>query len=242
MTINVPFSQPVAAGTQLTSTVSYRLATDLPSLSIYDYWDPITAISRIITGSAVDVMELSVNGDQHEFTFTGPAADLLDSATFGGGTAGLNSFPSEPPLGIAKIGAVPGHLGQVWLGGAATQFFTVTEASIQLQNKVELRNQEFGSSYPRAVVPGQRQVNTTFSLFVQDDSHTIALYSAAKNRDAISVMLQMGKQKGQLMGAYLPSVIPVLPTFDDSETRLRWRFKNNSAQGTSDDEFYISFA
>ncbi len=56
------------------------------------------------------------------------------------------------------------------------------------------------------------------------------------------MMLQMGKQQGQLLGAYLPSVVPVIPAFDDSETRLRWRFKNNLAQGTSDDELYIAFA
>jgi hypothetical protein len=56
------------------------------------------------------------------------------------------------------------------------------------------------------------------------------------------MMLQMGKQKGQLLGAYLPSVLPVIPSFDDSEIRLRWQFENNFAEGTSDDEFYIAFA
>lgn len=240
--LNAPFSRPLTSGSQLTPTITYRLSTDLPSVSIYDYWDPITAISRIVTGAVVDTMQLSVNGDQHEVTFSGPAADLIDSVTFFSGTAGLNAFPTEPPLEATRPGAVPGHLGQAWLGGTTGQFFTVTEATIQLQNSIELRNREFGASYPRAAVPGLRQVNTTFSLFAQDDSQTIALYSAAKNRDAISMMLQMGKQKGQLMGAYLPSVVPVMPAFDDSETRLSWRFKNNLAEGTSDDEFLIAFA
>ncbi len=180
LTVNAPFSRLLASGTQLTPTVTYRLATDLPSISIYDYWDPITAVSRIVTGAAVNTMEISVNGDQHEFTFTGPAADLVDSATFTTGTAGLDGFPAEPGIQPTRPGAVPGHLGQAWLGGTASQFFTVTEATIQLQNSIELRNQEFGSSYPRAAVPGFRQVNTTFSLFAQDDSQTLALYSAAK--------------------------------------------------------------
>ena len=242
LTVNVPFSRLPVSGTQLTPTVTYRLATDLPSITIYDYWDPITAISRIVTGAAVEMMEIAINGDQHEFAFAGPAADLVDSTTFSSGTAGLDAFPSEPVVAQMKAGAVPGHLGQAWIGGTASQFFTVTEATIQLRNGIELRNQEFGSSYPRAAVPGQRQVNTTFSLFAQDDSQTLALYSAAKNRDTISMMLQMGKQKGQLMGAYLPSVVPVVPFFDDSQTRLRWQFKNNLAQGASDDELYIAFA
>ncbi len=242
VTVNAPFSQSLVAGSQLSPTATYRLSTNLPSLSIYDYWDPVTAVSRIITGAAVDVLQLSINGDQHEFTFTGPAADLVDSVSFTAGTAGLNSFPDEPSVQVPSAGPVPGHLGQAWLGGTACQFFTVTEATIRLQNSLELRTQEFGSSYPQSTVPGQRQVSTSFSLFAQDDSQTLALYAAARNRTPISMMLQMGKQKGQLMGAYLPSVVPVIPSFDDSETRLRWRFENNLAEGTSDDELYIAFA
>jgi hypothetical protein len=240
--INAPFSQPLVSGIQLSSTITYRLATALPSISIYDYWDPVTAVSRILNGAAVDVLQLSVNGDQHMFAFSGLAADLIDSVTLIGGNAGLTSFPNEPVLALTNGGAVPGHLGQAWLGSTTRQFFTVLEASIRLQNNLELRNHEFGSSYPRAAVAGQRQVSTSFSLYAQDDTQTLALYSAAKTQTPISIMLQMGKQKGQLMGAYLPSVVPVLPTFDDSETRLRWQFNNNLAQGTSDDELYIAFA
>jgi hypothetical protein len=242
LTLNAPFSNPVVKGASLNATTAYRLGKDLPSISVYDYWDPATALSRIVTGASVDFMEISVSGDQHEFTFSGPAADVVDSVTFSSGTAGLNSFPMEPDIVQTTRGAVAGHLGQAWLGGTASQFFTLTEASIQVQNGIVLRNQEFGCSFPRSTTAGIRQVNTSFSLFAQDNSQTLALYSAAKKLDAISVMLQMGKQKGQLMGIYLPSVAPVIPAFDDSETRLRWMFKNNPVQGTSDDEFYIAFA
>jgi len=242
LTINAPFSNPLKNGAPLNATIAYRLGKDLPSMSIYDYWDPATALSRIVTGATVEFLDISVSGDQHEFAFSGPAADLIDSLTFLTGTAGLNSFPMEPEIVPTSRGAVPGQLGQAWLGGTASQFFTLTEASIQVQNRIELRNQEFGCSYPRSTTAGIRHVNTSFSLFAQDNSQTLALYSAAKELDTISIMLQMGKQKGQLMGIYLPSVASVIPAFDDSETRLRWTFKNNSVQGTSDDEFYIAFA
>jgi len=242
LTVNTPFSDALVSGTPLNTTITYRLATQLPSISIYDYWNPSTALSRIILGAAVDVMKISATGDQHEFTFAGPAADLVDSVTFSDGNAGLNSFPMEPELMPSNSGAVPGHLGQAWLGGTANRFFTLTEANIQLINSIELRNQEFGFCWPRSTTPGMRQVNTSFSLFAQDDTQTLALYTAAKQLDTISIMLQMGKQKGQLMGVYLPSVEPVLPAFDDSETRLRWTFQNNLAGGTSDDELYIAFA
>jgi hypothetical protein len=37
-------------------------------------------------------------------------------------------------------------------------------------------------------------------------------------------------------------MVPDVPEFDDSETRLQWKFQNDRAQGTADNELYISFA
>ena len=54
-------------------------------------------------------------------------------------------------------------------------------------------------------------------------------------------MLQLGEQIGQLFGAYMPAMVPEVPEFDDSETRLQWKFQNDRAQGTVDDELYIAF-
>src|SRR5579884_4116225 len=76
--LNAPFSKTAGQNAALSPAMTYRLATTLPSVTLYDYWDPVTAVSRIITGAAVDTFEILVNGDYHELTFTGPAADLLD--------------------------------------------------------------------------------------------------------------------------------------------------------------------
>ena len=54
-------------------------------------------------------------------------------------------------------------------------------------------------------------------------------------------MFQLGEQSEQLFGAYMPAMVPEVPEFDDSETRLQWKFQNSRAQGTVDDEFYIAF-
>jgi hypothetical protein len=202
----------------------------------------VAAVSRMVAGAAVDALEISVNGDYHEFVFSGPAADLLDSSSFVPGSAGLAGFPSEPALGSFDYSIVPGHLGQAWLGSSATQFFTLTEANIVLKNNIGLRNQEFGSSYPRAVAPGMRQVAIDFALFAQDDAQTAALYAAAKTRTPISAMLQLGQQQGQLMGILFNNIVPEIPDYNDSQSRLQWHFKNNLAQGTTDDEIYIAFA
>ncbi len=240
--INAPFSQTLEGSSVLSPCVTYTLGSELPSVTLYDYWDPITAVSRIVTGAAVDILEISLNGDFHEFKFRGPAADLLDSSSFVSETAGLGAFPTEPPLGPFDYSIVPGHLGEAWLGGVASQFFTLSSASLEINNNVDLRDQEFGFSYPQGIVPGPRQVATDFTIFAQDDTQTEALYAAAKERGLISAMLQLGQQQGELMGIFLPQVAPEVPNYDDSETRLQWQFRNNLAQGITDDEIFIAFA
>ena len=227
---------------RLFPTITYKLSTNPPSLTLYDYWDPASAVSRMVTGSAVDVLGLLVNGDFHEIIFSGPAADLLDSYSFVPGTAGLSTFPVEPDLADFDYSIVPGHLGQAWLGSPASQFFTLIEASVEIKNNIVARNQEFGSSYPRAVAHGPRQVVSEFTLFAQDDAQTNDLYAAAKLRDTFPAMLQLGQQQGQMMAVFLPAMSPEIPNFNDSETRLLWEFKSNVAQGTSNDEVSIAFA
>jgi hypothetical protein len=240
--LNAPFSSTPAANSTLAPAINYSLATALPSVTLYDYWDPASAVSRVVTGAAVNTVTITVNGDFHEFVFSGPASDLLDSSNTQFGTTGVAAFPVEPQIGTFDYSIVPGHLGQVWLGHAATQFFSLTSATIEIKNHIGLRNQEFGSVYPAALVPGEREVNVHFTLLAQDDAQTTALYAAAKLRTPISAMLQLGQHGGQILGIYLPNIVPEIPDYLDSETRLQWQFNNCLAQGTSNDELYLAFA
>ena len=239
--VNAPFTGPVVAGTVTGPTTTYTLANDLGSVSIFDYWDPSTAVQRILQGAAVESMKLKVNGDFQEFVFAGPARDLLDSASFGAGQGGLTQFPAEPTSAGFDYTVVPGHLGQVWMGATPAQFFTLTSAELELNNHLQLRAKEFGSDYARCIAAGTRGVKLNFSLFEQVDTITSGLYQAARQRAPVSVMLQLGQQAGQLLGAYLPAMVPEVPEFDDRETRLQWQFQNNRAQGVTNDELYIAF-
>ena len=119
--------------------------------------------------------------------------------------------------------------------------YTLTAAQLTLENNIALRLQEFGSDFPRCITAGARAVTLNFSLFEQDDAQTPGLYQAARQRSPIGVMLQLGEQTGQLFGIYMPAMVPEVPEFDDSETRLQWKFPNSRAQGTVDDELYIAF-
>ncbi len=239
--INAPFTNEPVAGSAIGATATYTVASDLGSTTIYDYWDPSTAVQRIVNGAVMDAMKITVNGDFHEFEFSGPSQDLVDSASFVTGNAGLTAYPAEPTAADFDYTIVPGHLGQVWMGASPQQFFTLTSAQLTLENNVKLRVREFGSDLARCVAGGQRAVRMTFSIFEQDDVQTKALYQAARQRSPIGVMMQLGADPGQLFGAYMPAMIPEVPQFDDKETRLEWAFQNSRAQGTVDDELYIAF-
>ena len=240
--LNAPFSTLPGQGEALTRTVTYAPATMLPSASIFDYWSPATAVQRLLSGAGVDELEIRVNGDYHELTFRGVAQDVLDSSSLSAEIGGLESYPAEPAPGAFDYAIVPGHMGQAWLGATPSEFLTVTGASIVLKNNLDTRSREFGTNMPRALSPGQRSVTAAFSLFSLDDQATQGLYQAARQQSPIEVMFQLGEAAGQLMGVHLKSVVPETPEFDDSDSRLQWRFRPSRAQGTADDEIAIAFA
>ena len=240
--VNAPFTVVPVAGTACTATMTYSPGEELPSATIFDYWTPSAAVQRLICGAAVDKMTISVNGDFHELVFTGDAADLVDSGSFQSGQAGLTAYPSEPALSMLDYSLVPGNLGEAWLGVTPWQAFTVTSAQIALNNDLQMRNQEFGFQLARGISPGMRTVTATVGLFAQDDQNTISLYQAARQRTPISLMLQLGQQQGQLLGIYMQGVVPEVPAYDDSQRRLQWKFQNNRAQGTLDNEIFVAFA
>lgn len=233
--VNAPFSTTPVAGTACSTTMTYSPGEELPSATLFDYWTPQTALQRFICGAAVDKMSVSINGDFHELSFTGNAADLVDSAT-------LSVYPAEPAESTIGYSLVPGNLGEAWLGVAPWQALTVTSAQISVDNDLQLRNQEFGFELAQGISPGIRTVDATVGLFAQDDQNTISLYEAARQRTPISLMLQLGQQAGQLMGIYLKSVVPEVPGYDDSQRRLQWKFQDSRAQGTLNDDIYIAFA
>jgi hypothetical protein len=238
--LNVPFSVTPTANSPIGPAAVYAPAKDLKSVTLFDYWSPGTSVQRILCGAALDKLMVKVNGDFHEFSFSGMARDLVDSSSFQGGQAGLSSFPPEPAVGPINYSIIPGHLGQVWLGSTPNRFFTLTKADITIENNLELRAKEFGADLPLAISPGLRLVTLDFTLYQQDDAATKALYQAARQKSPISVMIQLGQQQGQLFGIYMTAVIPEVPQFDDAEKRQQWQFQSCRAQGSVDDEIFVA--
>lgn len=232
--LNAPFTTWMGTST-VGGTVTFGLSDQLPSVTLYDYWSPDTAVQRMLRGAVVNEMQIVVNGDFHEFTFAGPAAELLDSTTQGA------SFPEEPLMAESNDMPVLGHLGQMWIGLNPAQIHTVTSAVLKVRNNIESRTREYGSLFPRCMVPGEREVLAEFELYSQDQTAYAELYQAARWRQPVSLFLQLGDQEGQMCGVWMKSFIPETPEFLDTETRLRWKFAASRAQGGSNDELWVSF-
>ncbi len=238
--INQSFSKAPAVGDTTGSTVSFRPAEELPSLSIYSYRSPQTALQRFLTGAVVNQMSIAVNGDFQEFQFSGQAKDVIDHLSFESPVGSLLSYPNEPTVSELHPSIIPGHLGQAWIGNSSERFLTVTEAEILLDNQMEFRDQEFGSAIHSSSFAGERNVSLRFSLFEKDDAATQSLYSAARSQTPVSVMFQLGQKAGQLLGIWMKSVIPEVPELDDRDTRVQWRFRESRAIGVKNDEIFIA--
>jgi len=239
--LNAPFSVTPNTNAQTGPTTMYQTSENLSSLTLFDYWSPSTGTQRVLAGMAVDTLSIKVNGDFHEFDFSGQAQDLVDTASFESGQFGLSAFPLEPTVTPISYSIIPGNLGQVWLGSSPTRFLTLTNATVTFANNLDLRANEFGDILPRTIVPGQRTVSINFSVYEMDDAGTAALYQAARQRSPISVMMQLGQQQGELFGIYMQSVVPEVPAFDDSDKRLQWQFQSCRAQGSVNDEIFVAF-
>ncbi len=235
-----PFTKASGA-TVVFPAVAYSPASTIPSASLFDYWDPRSPVQRVVRGAGVDEMEIHVDGTEHSLVFRGPAAELLDSASFQPGPGGLTTFPAEPPVEAATWAPVPGNLGQAWLGNSQTQVLTLTKAQVRLKNNLQTRDFEFGTNFPLALSPGQRDVEVQFEVYSTDESVFAELYRAAQTETPIPITIQLGDRPGAMAAIHLKTFVPQVPQFDDSETRLLWSFASSRAQGTGDDEIYFAF-
>lgn len=192
--LNAPFTSQPSGGSPIGPTITYSLANDLSTVSIFDHWSPVDAVQRILCGVAVNDMSINVNGDFHEFGFGGAALDILDSASFETGQGGLTDFPAEPVVDGYHYAVIPGHLGQVWLGITPARLYTLTHAELKLDNGIDVRNREFGTNRSRCIVAGGRSITLDFDLYEQKNDATKALYQAARQQAPIQAMFQLGQQ------------------------------------------------
>jgi hypothetical protein len=236
-----PLTAATSSGNVSGGAVAYSPAKEIASASIYDYWTPADAVQRILRGAAVDTMGLHLCSDFHELKFDGLAADVIDNKSFTSGQGGLESFPGEPTVETLTDSPVPGHLGQAWIGMGPGQLFTLSDAKVTVKNNVDFRRKDLGSLDPRCLVAGDREVSVDLELYGRNAQIYDELYQAARFRNPIPLLLQMGETAGAMCAIYLPSFIPAVPEFLGDEERMQWKLSGSVAIGTEEDEIHVAF-
>jgi hypothetical protein len=240
--LNAGFKSTPAPGAALRKTITYFPGDSNPSVSVYDYWDPAESVQRLLCGTGINGLKVRLNGDFHEFEFTGSARSVADSSTFQSGQAGLTQFPPEPQVAGWSPSLVPGNLGQVWLGHGPSEFFNVLDAEIRLDNALEMRVREFGEGSGGCLAGGMRDVRVDLTMFANTSAELEEMFAAGRARARVPMAFQLGNQAHHLCGIYLKSVGLEAPEFDDRETKLVWKFTGARAEGTHNDEIVVAFA
>jgi len=240
--LNARFTSDVYGGLPLNRAVTYTLGDLLKSLTLYDYWDPLAAVQRGVSGVGFEELRININGDFHEMTVAGEGRNYFDSVSFVDGIAGLSEFPPEPIVDAGSVKLIPGTLGQAWIGSTGTQSYNVLLGSVRLRNGIDFRRREFGSGVAGCIAAGARDVRLDLQLSANASADMAALFAASRVREPLPIMFQLGDAAGQLCGVYMKSVVPEVPSFEDSRTKLEWSIRDARAQGSHNDELYIAFA
>ncbi len=239
--LSAPLTSVVSGSAQVLPAAAYSPANVLPSVSLFDYWDPSSTVQRIVRGAGVDEMEMVVDGTEHRLVFRGPAAANVDSSSFQASDGGLSVFPTEPAVRAETWAPVPGNLGQAWLGSPPSQVLTLTRALVRVKNNLVTRSFEFGATQPLALSPGDRDVEVQFEVYSTDQSVFTQMYQAAQTETPIPLTIQLGDQAGAMAAVYIKTFVPQVPQFNDAETRLLWNFSSSRAQGAGNDEIFFAF-
>jgi hypothetical protein len=237
--LNAPFSMGIGPGAILENCLSHQPGDVPQRLAIMDDWSPGGAVRRLFKGAVVDRLKISVNNEFLEMEAYGYAQKMFDnvSAVYPEGQV----FPESPLMnGSGWSQPIPGHLGQAIVGDQGERLCALTAAEIEIDNNVEPRAHEFGCFEAKNFVPGKRKVAVSISVYQRTDAMSRYIYEKASHNEPVSLMIQMGTQAGSLFAVYLPAVLFPVPEFDDSKSRLVWRFSNGMAVGGRNDEIFLA--
>ncbi|MBK7927507.1 MAG: hypothetical protein IPJ98_08440 [Bryobacterales bacterium] len=239
--VNCPMPAGTGGGTGVGRCVTYRLGSHLKSLTIYDYWDPSTAIQRCAAGVSVDQLVVSVNGDFHEMVFSGEGSGYYDSASELPSSSGLQEFPSEPVGEWATGELIPGSIGRAWIGTGGEACSNVLVGKLAMNNHIDYRRREFGGLRGGCVRAGIRDVRLDLRIRAENSDEARSLFSASRLQQPVPVMFQLGESSGRMCAMYLPQVVMEVPVFDDSGPSLEWIIRQARAQGVYNDELIVAF-
>lgn len=182
------------------SGVTFRLANNITeSLAIYKYYNG-GGFKQAAYGAVVDKIEAMFDGTREVLlAITGPAGDYADS-TYG--------TVQAKPAAHTTIGApASGMIGTFYVDTAA---FLVISAKITVENAIELRNKELGTSKATGIAgrTNLRKVMVSITCYLEDT--TLLTKANAVTNGELRILI--GQTKGSMVAALCPKVEFEIPS------------------------------
>ncbi len=237
--LSAPFDNGITAGSALGISATLFPGEKPRSITLGNYWTPNGSLDRILAGSVIDEMEISLNSDFHGVRFRGVTREVVSANSFAAGSTGLSQFPVEPSADYQSFLLVPGHIGRLFLGGIE---FYLLSLSLRLKNQVDTRVREFGLNVAPCYSADLREVSVQFGLYASTKEAVLGLHAMARQRQETDLSIQLGNRAGQLVGIHIPKFIPEIPEITDAESRVVMSYPSSLAYGVVNDEISIAFA
>lgn len=206
VTYNALSVAPDAPGAAV-SGITFSLASNITkSYAIYKY-HLAGSFRQANYGCVVNRIQIVFDGTREvSLAFSGPAGDYADSST-GGGTV------QAKPGSHTTVGApVSGMVGNFLVDG---NLFPVISCTITIENNIELRNKELGTSTASGIAgrASKRLVNVSVTFYLEDTRLIGMSHSVTRG----VLRLLAGNTNGSMVGALMPAVEFEVPEIGSEE-------------------------
>lgn len=227
-----------AAGTVVASTsVTYNLNSASKAVQLWRFRQPSTIMQQMGLGCVIQ--ELSFNFEQQanaKFTANGTCWNVLDSKNFSTevtlGKGGLTSFPAEPGSPTSAGDPVNGLTGTATLDGDTT--VQIKSATVRMSTAIEIPSDRlFGGQFGTAPERDILGVYVDLSIIDEDTAAVTALYTKARARTKIPILLEAGSVAGSRILWTLGNCLLPEPALDDSARKWAANLQNIRAYPSS---------
>lgn len=182
------------------SGVTFKLANNVTeSFAVYKYYNG-GGFKQAVYGAVVDKIDVMFDGTKEVLlAISGPAGDYADS-TYG--------TVQAKPAAHTTVGApASGMIGNFYVDTAA---FLVISAKLTIENAIELRNKELGTSKATGIAgrTNLRKVKVSVTCYLEDTN----LLTKANAVTVGELRILIGQTKGSMVAALLPKVEFEIPS------------------------------
>jgi hypothetical protein len=199
VTFDALSAAPTAPGSAI-SGITYTLANNVTeSFAVYKYYNG-GGFKQAVYGAVVDKIEAMFDGTREVLlAIQGPAGDYADS-TYG-------TVQAKPALHTTVGAPASGMIGTFYVGPDA---FLVISAKVSMDNLIELRNKELGTSKATGIAGRNnlRKVKVTLTCYLED----LRILTMANAVTVGELRLLIGQTKGSMLACILPKVEFEIPS------------------------------